>query len=171
MKQGFTLIELMVVVIIIGVLAAVAMPQYTKAVERARTADVVSTLGDIMTAQRIYQVAHNEYTTDLTALDIEVPGAADGAFSVSNFDGEVSVDEDDGSILAVGVRNGSTSAAGYALGLHMTTEGVITRYCDDDDSDVKICASMSSDWVPFPEAEEHQEVPKVKQVPMEKKLK
>ncbi len=37
MKKGFTLIELMVTVLIVGILASIAMPQYRKAIERARS--------------------------------------------------------------------------------------------------------------------------------------
>ncbi len=40
MKRGFSLIELMATVLIVGILASVALPQYRKAIERARTVEV-----------------------------------------------------------------------------------------------------------------------------------
>jgi prepilin-type N-terminal cleavage/methylation domain-containing protein len=50
-RKGFTLMELIIVVIIIGILAMIGLPQYFKTTERARMAEALDTLGAIRSAE------------------------------------------------------------------------------------------------------------------------
>ena len=75
--RGFTLIELLVVVLIIGILTAVAVPQYQKAVVKSRLAILKNLVQTVANAQEVYYLAHGDYATQLSQLDIDIPLSQD----------------------------------------------------------------------------------------------
>ena len=74
-NQAFTLIELLVVVLIIGILSAIALPQYQKTVEKARAVEAQTNLAALVTAERVYKMANGAATNKLDELDIQLPGS------------------------------------------------------------------------------------------------
>lgn len=59
-KNGFTLVELMVVVAIIAILAAVAMPQFMSAADKAKNAKEIADMKIIKDASQLYLIDKNE---------------------------------------------------------------------------------------------------------------
>lgn len=72
-RKGFTLIELVVAVLIIGILAAIAVPRYIRVVEKSRAAEAKNILGLIRAAQVSYGLEIDFYTTDIPSLSLDVP--------------------------------------------------------------------------------------------------
>jgi len=72
-KTGFTLIELLVVVLIIGILTAIAVPQYTRAVNRSRLAERLAMTRALIDAQQRYFLENGSYATSADGLDIIIP--------------------------------------------------------------------------------------------------
>ncbi len=72
MKQGFTLIELIVVIIIVGILASVGMTQYTKMVEKGRAAEARVVLGSLRSAEIAENFENGAYVV-LASLGVGAP--------------------------------------------------------------------------------------------------
>ncbi len=86
-NTGFTLIELLVVVLIIGILSAVALPQYTKAVEKSRATQGMALVKSLVDAQKVYFMANGTYAANFDELDISLPGNPTGSdVSINDFD-------------------------------------------------------------------------------------
>ena len=74
-KKAFTLLELLVVIIIIGILAAIALPQYQLSVDKADFAKMQETAKSIVEAYKHYYLTHGVTTKDFDYLYLEFPNA------------------------------------------------------------------------------------------------
>ena len=67
-NKGITLLELLIVVVIVGVLAAIAVPAYTNYMARARRADAKTGLEQLRAAQEMRRAERGGYSTNLAEL-------------------------------------------------------------------------------------------------------
>lgn len=147
MQKGFTLIELMIVVAIIGILAAVAIPQYQNYISGSQVSRVMSETGALRTA---IENCMNQGRTTITDTDPAV-GECNPGWTESNLLGvelqtglDVTINDDNTAVIeATFGGNAAAAIDGDVLEWNRTEEGiwacttdVDTRYrpagCEDD---------------------------------------
>jgi prepilin-type N-terminal cleavage/methylation domain-containing protein len=72
-QNGFTLIELIVSIALVGLLAAVALAQFTSFADKAKLSEFQSVLSAIYRAQHSHHTQTDSFTEDLTHLDCAIP--------------------------------------------------------------------------------------------------
>jgi type IV pilus assembly protein PilE len=79
-QRGFTLLELMIVVAVMGILASIALPSYQEYVKKGRRAAAQSHMMDVAQRQQQYFLDTRSYAADLSSLSLTTPS------DVSNYD-------------------------------------------------------------------------------------
>ena len=127
MKTGFSLVELAVVVVIIGVLAAFAVPRFRSSVERSKAAEAFNYLAAVQAAQEHYHARQSTYTEDLDDLDIKLTPPK--YFSVGTIGAGGTGDLEDSWTLSLTRSGASAGYGGYTVTFN--EEGF-----DDEDSTI-----------------------------------
>ena len=84
MKKGFTLAELLIVIVIVGVLTLVALPKYRTAVERARALEAVENVCMLDEYLTVHQALDSSFSLDLNTMDDKIKSKY---FTLSNTSG------------------------------------------------------------------------------------
>ena len=79
-KKGFTLLEVLTVVVIIVLMVAWALPQYMRSVERSRLMEAVTLLDNVAKAQQRKYMQLNKFMLTYKGLDVAFPGASGSVF-------------------------------------------------------------------------------------------
>lgn len=138
-NRGFTLLELLVVVLLVGILGAIALPQYFNVVERQRAMEAMGILAAIEKAQVRYYALNDAYSTDFSNIDFDLrsnKGNNSENVTGSSFDTEYfTYTLSSNKVEAKRTNDNFTIATTYAVG----DDGVAETCCTATGDKTDIC--------------------------------
>src|SRR3989338_5499279 len=124
-NRAFTLMELIVAIIIVGVLAGLAIPRFSSTIEKSRTAEAINILETLRNAQEVYKLENGVYTATLDDLDVTIPAS-------QNFNAPALATDPVASI--------ERNAGGYQYTLTIDADGTVS--CGGTEIPANICAKL-----------------------------
>lgn len=125
-NRAFTLIELIVVIVVVGVLAGLAVPRFSNTIEKSRIAEAINILATLRDAQEVYRLENPGYTADPADLDVTIPASQNfKAPTLAAADPVASIERD---------------AGGYQYTLTIDADGTVI--CGGTENPANICATL-----------------------------
>ena len=140
-KSGFTLVEILIVVVILGILAAIVIPQFTEASTEAKTSSLCTDLQTMRSQIELYKIQHSDALPSAAAVGLvlaltsqtDAAGAAYGAASTTGPFGpyvqKIPTNSFNG-LSTIREEAASTAGAGTHGWTFITTSGAF--YADDN---------------------------------------
>ena len=139
-KKGFTLVELLVVILIIGVLAAIALPMYQKAVMKSRFSAMMPLAKALAEANEVYYLEYGRYSEDPTALTVQGKDTSSESYPDGT---SVLIYSDEDDLSFVRTENASIPNARYVVYQKHSKNFADTTWCEAGDEQAEsMCIAL-----------------------------
>jgi len=130
-KRAFTLTELLIVVIVIGVLSAVVLPKFSKVIETRKTTEAEEIMAAVRTEQEQRCSLNKLYTNDFAKLENALPASETQNYTYN--------------LSGASISATSKGSLNYTLKMPSFADG---RICCDTEAEGNQCANLNKDYPP-----------------------